>query len=53
MALWKRKRSEPPLSEAERQFQLEHERIMRPEMRNGSEILKNLFSRRKKKRKRR
>jgi hypothetical protein len=52
--MWLRKRREPeaPLTEAERQFQLEHERVMRIEMRSGGEILKDWLPWRKKKRKR-
>lgn len=50
--LRKRNIPEPPLSEAERRFELEHERVAVPEMHGMSEILKDLFSRRKKRRRR-
>jgi hypothetical protein len=47
-----RRSLDQPQSEPERQFQLEHERVMRPSSNSVSEILKTLFSGRKKKRKR-
>lgn len=50
MGLWKRRRPEPPLTEAERQFQWEHEQIMQPHMRGMSEIIKDRITKRKKRR---
>jgi len=50
MKLRKRRLPEVPLTEAERQFQLEHERVTRVAMRDGSEIIKDMLPWRKKKR---